>query len=84
MNTATAVNSCGQALGLNAVIPTCFYAMFQLRNSECSKNLESERFIMSVTQVVNYGEKFDDCRYVNRWEWISVNGSQTGLVSGFI
>ena len=35
---------------------------------------------MSVVPVVNCGEKFDDCGCANKWEWVSVNGSQIGLV----
>ena len=48
----------GQALSLNAIIPTHFYAIFWLRKSEC---FESERFTMSVARVVSRCEKFDDC-----------------------
>ena len=40
VNTTSSVDSREQVLGLNAVIPTSFYAMFQLREREC---LESER-----------------------------------------
>ena len=53
---------------------------FRLRKSECSESLESERFTMSVAWVVNCGEKFDNCSWANKWEWISVNGSQIGRV----
>ena len=55
--------------------------MFQLRKSKCSKGFESKRFTISVAWVVNCGEKFDDCSCANKWEWISVNSSQIGLVS---
>ena len=48
---------------------------FRLRKSECSESLESERFTMSVARVVDCGEKFDNCSWANKWEWISVNGS---------
>ena len=34
---------------------------------------------MSIAQVVNHGKKFD-CGCANKWEWLSVNGSQIGLV----
>ena len=54
--------------------------MFQLGKSECSESLESERFTISVSRVVNRGEKFDDCGCGNNCEWISVNGSRIGLV----
>ena len=34
------------------------------------------------THVVNYGEEFNDCGCANKWklEWVSVNGSWSGLV----
>ena len=34
------------------------------------------------TQVVNYGDEFNDCGCANKWklEWVSVNGSWSGLV----
>ena len=65
--------SCRQALGLNAVIPTCCYAMFCLRKSKRSESFENERFTLSVAWVVNCGEKFGNCGCSNKWEWISVN-----------
>ena len=61
-----------QSLVLNAVTPTRFCAMFDKEKSECFDNVE--RFTMSVTQVANCGEKFNDSGCVNKWkwEWISV------------
>ena len=35
---------------------------------------------MSVARIVERGEKFDDCGFANKWEWVSVNGRQIGLV----
>jgi len=35
---------------------------------------------MSVARVVERGEKFDDCGFASKWEWVSVNGRQIGLV----
>ena len=74
-------HSCRQALGFNAVIPTRFYAVFQPRNSDCSESSESDRFSILVTRAENCGKKIDDCGGANKWEWVSVNGSRTGLVS---
>ena len=95
MNTAAAVTlagrlncehsrccySCRQALGFSAVIATCFYAIFQLRKSDCSESSESERFSILVTRAENCGQKTDDCGGANKWEWVLINGSWTGLVS---
>ena len=36
---------------------------------------------MLVTRVVNHGKKFSCCGCANKWEWISVNGNQIGVVS---
>ena len=47
-----------EALVLNAVIPTCFCTMFQVRKGECS---ERERFTMSVVRIVNCSERLDNC-----------------------
>lgn len=41
---------------------------------------ETERFTMSVFRVVNHGKRFDNCSCANKWEWVSVTGSQIGLV----
>ena len=54
--------------------------MFWLRKTVCSESFESERFTMLVAQVVNRGEKVDDCGYANKWKRISVNSSRIGLV----
>ena len=62
-----------QAFVLNRVIPTC-----TSEKSECSKSFE--RFTLSLTEVVNYGERFDDCRCAGKWEWVSLNSSQTDQV----
>ena len=42
VNTVTCCYSRRLATGLNAVILTCFCAMFQLRKSECYKSFESK------------------------------------------
>ena len=35
---------------------------------------------MLVTQVINRGEMFDNCRCASKWKWISVNSNRIGLV----
>ena len=71
VNTATDCCSHGQALGLNAIIPTHYCVMFWLSNVNVLK------VKMTVAEVVNFGEMFEDCG----WEWVLVNRSQIGLVS---
>ena len=51
--------------------------MFWLRKSKCSESFET----ISVVRAENCGEKFDNCGCANKWEWVSVNSSQTGQVS---
>ena len=65
VNTAAGCYSHGQALGLNAVIPTHFCTMFWLGKGECSESFKSERFTMIVAQVVNCGEMFDNSNCAN-------------------
>ena len=81
VKTAAGCYSCGQALALNTIITTCLCAMFQQRKSSCSKSVKSERFTISVTRAINHGKKADDCSCANKWEWVSVNSRQTGLVT---
>ena len=76
VNTTTGYYSCGQALGLNTVIPTLFCAMFRLRKSEYSESFKSERFTMTVARLVNCGEMFDNCSCASKWEWVFVNASR--------
>ena len=78
VNTASGCSR--QALGLNTVIPSCFCTLFWLRTSQCSKSFESERFTMTVMWTVNRGQMFDHCGCASKWERVSVNGSQVGLV----
>ena len=40
----------------------------------------SERFALSFSRVVSGGEKFNNCACADRWEWVSVKGSQIGVV----
>ena len=78
VNTASGCSR--QALGLNTVIPPCFCTLFWRRTSQCSKSFESERFTMTVMWTVNRGQMFDHCGCASKWERVSVNGSQVGLV----
>ena len=75
VNTATGSQSHGQALGLKSLMQS-----FLVLCSECSKSFESKRFTMTVAQVVNHGERFNDCGCVIEWEWVSVNITRIGLV----
>ena len=81
VNAAASCYSCRQALGLNAVSPTCFCTMFWLRKSKCSEIFENEGFTMTVARVVNHGEMLDDCSCASKWWWVLVNGSCIGLLS---
>ena len=81
VKTAAGCYSCGQALALNTIITTCLCAMFRQRKSSCSKSFKSESFTISVTQAVNHGKNVDDCSCASKWEWVSVNSRQTGLVT---
>jgi len=60
VNIAAGCHSHGQALSLNTVISARVCAMFWLRKSECSECFSGEKFIMTVVQVVNCGEMFND------------------------
>ena len=50
------------------------------KKSKCCES-ETERFTMSVFRVVNHGKRFHNCSCANKWEWVSVTGSQIGLVT---
>ena len=57
------------------------YHVLTKKSKCCESESETERFTMSVFRVVNHGKRFHNCSCANKWEWVSVTGSQIGLVT---